>query len=180
MEESRQGRESDQELESTQDKSMVTRHDRLYIGDGGTCRPGSNLLAVVHACKSPCHQRSVGYTGSLSPVHHNYLVLRNPYDLYLNIIDPPVPLFKIETFAHFLLFAGEHHDRGASVLIHCNQGESRAPTLALLFLAKHLRMIPDGSFSDAKDAFASLYAGYRPGAGIQQFLTTNWAMVGGN
>ena len=113
---------------------MVTVHDRLYIGDEGTCRPGSTLLAVVHACKSPCHQRSVGYTGSLSPMHPNYLVLRNPYDLYLNIIDPPVPLFKIETFVQFLLFAGEHHDRGASVLIHCNQGESRAPTLALLFL----------------------------------------------
>lgn len=159
---------------------MVTVHDRLYIGDVGTCRPGSALLAVVHACKSPCHQRSVGYTGSLSPTHPNYLVLRNPYDLYLNIIDPPVPLFKIDTFAHFLLFAGEHYDRGASVLIHCNQGESRAPTLALLFLAKHLGMIPNGSFSDAKEAFASLYAGYRPGAGIQQFLTTNWAMVGGD
>jgi len=159
---------------------MVTVHDRLYIGDVGSCRPGSALQAVVHACKSPCHQRSVGYTGSLSPMHPHYLVLRDPYDLYLNIIDPPVPLFKIETFVQFLLFAGEHHDRGASVLIHCNQGESRAPTLALLFLAKHLRVIPNGSFSDAKDVFASLYAGYRPGAGIQQFLTTNWAMVGGN
>jgi hypothetical protein len=113
-------------------------------------------------------------------MHPNYLVLRGPYDLYLNIIDPPVPLFKIETFVQFLLFAAEHHDRGASVLIHCNQGESRAPTLALLFLAKHLRVIPNGSFSDAKEVFASLCGGYRPGAGIQQFLTAHWAMVGGN
>jgi hypothetical protein len=159
---------------------MVMVHDRLYIGDVGTCQPSSDLLAVVHACKSPCHQRSVGYTGSLSPMHPNYLVLRDPYDLYLNIIDPPVPLIKIETFVQFLLFAGEHHDRGAFVLIHCNQGESRAPTLAHLFLAKHLRVIPNGSFSDAKTVFACLYAGYRPGAGIQQFLTTNWVMVEGN
>jgi hypothetical protein len=159
---------------------MVTVHDRLYVGDLGTCRPGSASLAVVHACKSPCHQRSVGYTGSLSPVNPNYLVLRDPFDLYLNIIDPPVPLFKIETFVQFLLFAGEHYDRGASVLIHCNKGESRAPTLALLFLSKHLRVIPDGSFSDAKEVFASLCVGYQPGAGIQQFLTTNWAMVGGS
>jgi hypothetical protein len=113
-------------------------------------------------------------------MHPNYLVLRHPYDLYLNIIDPPVPLFKIETFVQFLLFASEHHDRGGSVLIHCNQGESRAPTLALLFLAKHLRVIPNSSFSDAKEVFESLYAGYQPGVGIQQFLTTNWAMVGGN
>jgi hypothetical protein len=159
---------------------MVPVHDRLYIGDEATCRPGSALLAVVHACKSPCHQRSVGYKGSLPPTHPNYLVLRTPYDLYLNIIDPPVPLFKIETFVQFLLFASEHHERGSSVLIHCNQGESRAPTLALLFLAKRLREIPNSSFSDAREVFASLYAGYKPGVGIQKFLTTNWDLVEGS
>lgn len=157
---------------------MIKVHERLYIGDGTACRPGLATLSVVHACKTPCHQRAVGYTGSLSPAHPNYLVLRTPCDLFLNIIDPPVPLFKIETFIHFLLFAREHHDGGASVLIHCNQGESRAPTLALLFLAKHLRVIPNGSFLEAREAFSSLYAGYRPGAGIQQFLTVNWLMIG--
>ena len=84
---------------------------------------------------------------------------------------------KIETFVQFLLFAAEHDDRGASVLIHCNQGESRAPTLALLFLAKHLRAIPAGSFSAARAAFAPLCREYRPGRGIQQFLETNWGTI---
>jgi len=114
---------------------MVKAYDRLYIGDESTCQVGSAKPAVIHACKSPCHQRAVGYRGSLSPQHPHCLVLRRPYDLYLNIIDPPVPLFKIETFAQFLAFAGEHYDGGGSLLIHCNQGESRAPALALLFLA---------------------------------------------
>ncbi len=152
-------------------------HERLFVADEGSCRAGSAELAVVHACKSPCHQRAVGYKGSLSAQHPNYLVLRHPYDLYLNIIDPPVPLFKIETFVQFLLFAAEHYDRGASVLIHCNQGESRAPTLALLFLAKHLRAIPAGSFDAARATFAPLYLEYRPGRGIQQFLETNWGTI---
>jgi hypothetical protein len=155
---------------------MVKVHDRLFVGNVTTCRPGSTEFAVVHACKSPCHQQSVGYKGNLPPLHPNYLVLRRPYDLYLNIIDPPVPLFKIEIFVEFLRFASEHYDGGGSVLVHCNQGESRAPTLALLFLAKHLGVIPTDSFSVAKERFASLYSGYRPGAGIQQFLTANWGM----
>jgi hypothetical protein len=159
---------------------MIEVHDKVFVGDGAACRPGCATLAVVHACKSPCHQQSVGYRGNLSPAHPNYLILRNPYDLFLNIIDPPVPLFKVETFNQFLLFAGEHHDRGVAVLVHCNQGESRAPTLALLFLAKHLKVIPDASFSDAKAAFTDLYPGYNPGAGIQQFLTKNWSTVGGS
>lgn len=157
---------------------MFEVHDRIFVGDGAACRSGCATLAVVHACKSPCHQESIGYRGNLSPTHPNYLILRKPYDLFLNIIDPPLPLFKIETFNQFLLFAGEHHDRGSAFLVHCNQGESRAPTLALVFLAKHLKVIPDTSFSDAKAAFTSLYPRYQPGAGIQQFLTRDWSTVG--
>jgi hypothetical protein len=157
---------------------MVKVHDRLYIGDLTVCRIGSAELVVVHACKSPCHQRSVGYTGSLSSQHSNYLFLARPYDLYLNIIDPPVPLFQRESFTQFLEFAGKHYDSGGSLLIHCNQGESRAPTLALVFLTKHLKAIPGDSFSAAKEAFTSLYVGYRPGLGIQKFLETNWELIG--
>jgi len=157
---------------------MVKVHDRLYIGDLPTCRSGSSELAVVHACKSPCHQRSVGYTGNLSPQHPNYLFLVQTYDLHLNIIDPPLPLFKRESFLQFLQFASKHYDGGASLLIHCNQGESRAPTLALVFLAKHLAIIPRDSFLTAKEAFSLLYSGYRPGVGIQKFLETNWDLIG--
>ncbi|MEW5980136.1 MAG: hypothetical protein AB1898_30445 [Acidobacteriota bacterium] len=156
---------------------MLQVHERLFIADEGSCRLGSAQLAVVHACKSPCHQRVLRYKGSLPPNHPNYLVLRHSYDLYLNIIDPPVPLFRIETFLSFLTFAAEHYDRGASLLIHCNQGESRAPTLALLFLSKHLRTIPDDSFGAAQAAFADLCPGYRPGKGIQQFLQENWGSI---
>jgi hypothetical protein len=154
--------------------------ERLFVADEGSCRPGSAELAVVHACKSPCHQRAVGYRGNLSPQHPDYLVRRQPYDLYLNIIDPPVPLFKIETFVQFLVFAAEHYDRGASILIHCNQGESRAPTLALLFLAKHLRTIPAGSLYAAQAEFAPLCPEYQPGKGIQRFLETNWGTIIGS
>jgi hypothetical protein len=157
---------------------MVKVHDRLYIGDLPTCRSGSSELAVVHACKSPCHQRSVGYTGSLPSQHPNYLSLVQPYDLYLNIIDPPVPLFKVESFIQLLQFASKHYDGGASLLIHCNQGESRAPSLALVFLSKHLKAIPGESFSAAREVFTSLYVGYRPGLGIQKFLEANWELIG--
>jgi hypothetical protein len=105
---------------------MVKIEDRLFIGSENDCRNGTEQLAVVHACKSPCHQRAVGYRGSLLNSHPNYLFLQQDNDLYLNIIDPPVPLFKIETFKRFLAFARSKYDCGSSLLIHCNQGESRA------------------------------------------------------
>jgi predicted protein tyrosine phosphatase len=156
---------------------MVKIDSRLFIGAVDDCRTGTEQLAVVHACKSPCHQQAVGYRGSLPASHPNYLVLQQEHDLYLNIIDPPVPLFKAETFERFLVFARTKYDSGASLLIHCNQGESRAPSLALLFLAKHIGKLSNTSYMDAKHAFEKTFPAYQPGLGIQQFLASNWKTI---
>jgi predicted protein tyrosine phosphatase len=156
---------------------MVKIDNRLFIGAVDDCRTGTEQLAVVHACKSPCHQQAVGYRGSLPASHPNYLVLQQGHDLYLNIIDPPVPLFKAETFERFLAFARTKYDSGASLLIHCNQGESRAPSLALLFLAKHIGKLSNTSYVDAKHAFEKTFPAYQPGLGIQRFLTDEWAAI---
>jgi protein-tyrosine phosphatase len=156
---------------------MVKIDNRLFIGAENDCRIGTERLPVVHACKSPCHQQAVGYRGSLPNSHPNYLVLQRDDDLYLNIIDPPVPLFKAETFERFLAFARTKYNSGASLLIHCNQGESRAPSLALLFLAKHIGALPDSSYEDAKQVFERLFPAYQPGIGIQRFLADNWVAI---
>jgi hypothetical protein len=148
--------------------------ERLYVGTDVDCRHGDNQWAIVHACKSPCHQREVGYRGSLPNIHPNYLVLEKENDLVLNIIDPPVPLFKHKLFIDFLSFTIRHWENGKNLLIHCNMGESRAPSLALLFLSKHLKIIPNTSYDDAKTEFSKLYPGYTPGLGIQTFLRKNW------
>ena len=91
-----------------------------------SCRSGDNEWAIVHACKSPCHQNAVGYSGSLKNTHPNYLVLEKETDLFLNMIDPPIPLFMLPLFTSFLRFADNNWRAGKKLLIHCNQGESRA------------------------------------------------------
>ena len=79
----------------------------VYIGGQDDCQRGFDNLSVVHAVKHPCHQRILQYKGSLPPSHPNYLYFRQDQDLFLNIIDPDVPLFKLETFKIFLEFAME-------------------------------------------------------------------------
>jgi hypothetical protein len=153
---------------------MIEVHRRLHVGDLGCCERTDAGRAFVHACKSPCHQHAVGYTGSLPSSHANYLVLRRGEHLYLNLIDPPVPLFKPESFRAFREFAAEQWNAGRELVIHCNQGESRAPSLALLFLAKDLRVISGESFEVARQAFLPLYPRYRPGRGIERFLSEQW------
>jgi hypothetical protein len=158
---------------------MSPVHERTLVGSVTDCRGGDARLYVVHACKSPCHQHAVGYRGKLFGNHPNYLSLRSGSDLYLNIIDPPLPLFKDELFADYLRFAREAWDAGARLLVHCNQGESRAPSLALVFLAKHLGELPNESFAAARQAFAQRCSRYAPGRGIETYLTESWSRLDG-
>ncbi|MCK0713597.1 hypothetical protein ACFO0U_05985 [Chromohalobacter sarecensis] len=157
---------------------MQEVYERVFVADATSCLAGSNEVAVVHACKIPCHQRAVGYTRNLPNSHPNYLVLERGSDLYMNIIDPPVPLFMPALFSKFLEFSKKHWDNGKKLVIHCNQGESRAPSLALLFLARALTVIDDSSYSSARGEFQKLYPRYQPGEGIHTYFTQNWAKLG--
>jgi len=154
---------------------MIKVQDGLWVGGGVDCRVGDEEWAVVHACKSPCHQRAVGYSGSLSPDHPHYLVLEQATDLYLNLIDPPIPLFMAPSFISFLAFARKQLENGRKILIHCNQGESRAPSLALLLQAKLIGSISNESYAAARAQFEAESARYNPGMGIQTYLAEHWS-----
>jgi predicted protein tyrosine phosphatase len=158
--------------------SMIELRDRLFVGIERDCREGGSEMAVIHACKHPCHVGAIGYRGSLPSSHPNYLYLESGNDLVLNMIDPPVPLFKPEMFAAFLTFSRRQFDEGRPMLIHCNLCESRAPSLALVFLAKVSHTISDASYVEARAEFEKVFNGYRPGQGIQTYLREHWATLG--
>lgn len=148
--------------------------ENIFVGTEYDCfhaRPG---WAVVHACKYPCYMSAVGGDRNWPKTHPNYLFLISGENLYMNIIDPPKPLFKLELFLKFMEFTQERLAEGKNILIHCNQGESRAPSLALVFMAKHLRLIKGKSYYAARDEFMKIYPGYYPGQGIQMFLSEIW------
>lgn len=153
---------------------MIEIQNGLFVGADRDCRKAAEGWAIVHACKSPCHQRAVGYRGSLPPSHDHYLVFREGGDLYLNMIDPPRPLFMPPLFLSFLAFAQEYSDSGVKILIHCNQGESRAPSLALLFLAKVAGTISNDSYEAAESDFGAIFNRFNPGAGIRIYLSSHW------
>ncbi|USD22149.1 hypothetical protein MJO52_03160 [Microbulbifer variabilis] len=157
---------------------MQEVYERVFVTNDMSCIRGNGDVAVVHACKSPCHQGRVGYRGKLPSDHPNYLVLEDEYDLFLNIIDPPVPLFKPPLFSHFMDYAIKHWSAGRKLIIHCNQGESRAPSLAMLFLAKGASVIDNTSFDSARLMFEELYPRYNPGKGIETYFSKNWSVLG--
>jgi hypothetical protein len=153
---------------------MIEVYPDLFVGTDNDCfYHEKQEWAVIHACRSPCHQRIVGYKGSLPQNHPNYLIYEKENHLFLNIIDPPSPLYKSQLFFRSLDFIS-HHIRERKVLVHCNNGLSRAPSIALLFLAKRIRKINNDSFEQAVFDFKKLYSYYQPGKGIATYLCQNW------
>ena len=63
-------------------------------------------------------------------------------------------------------------------MVHCNQRKSRAPSVALLFLAKCRAALSNDSYLTARSEFEKLYPGYKPGPGIQAYLRRKWHKLG--
>jgi len=131
--------------------------------------------AVVHACKEPHHREMLRYTGKAAPKDHpEYLFGYRGNRLILNLVDVDDPKFVApELVDAAMSFIRENLRAGRKVLIHCNQGRSRSPVLAMLFLAP--LMGGDGSFEDGEDRFRILYPHYDPARGMREYAKANWA-----
>lgn len=149
---------------------------KLYFGDLTAGHRAPADAAIVHACKDPCHKKEVGYDKQLDSSHPDYLCRVKGAHLYLNMIDPPLPLFKPEMFKKFFEFV-DAQIAERSVVIHCNQGQSRAPSLTLLYMAKRMQLLPDTDYLSARRAFEQRFP-YNPGKGIESYLATEWASLG--
>ena len=147
--------------------------DRLFVGDLTDCRRKPTGFSVVHACKYPCWHDRVGDALKGDP---KFTADETENELWLNIIDPPTKLFQMATFDRFLAFMRKQWQAGRQVLIHCNKGQSRAPSLALVFMAKCMGALPAESFDEAWDAWKD--TDYQPGKGIEDWLRENWDDIG--
>ena len=131
---------------------------------------------VVHACKEPYHRLALGYLGRAAPKGHpEYLIARRHHRLILNLIDTNDPDYiPKEVMDGALDFINEGLRSDHRVLVHCNQGESRSPSIVLLYLAVYTDTIPKASLSEAEAKFRKVYPNYNPKGGMRGFLQANW------
>ena len=159
---------------------MIEVHPNIFVGSAVDYEQrvrGESGWAVVHACKEPYHRQALGYSGRSAPsTHPEYLFARREDRLFLNLVDADEPrYFSKEIMIAAISFIHEALASGKKVLIHCNQGESRGPSIALLFLACRLSVIPSDSLESSEIAFRVLYPEYRPKNGIRGHLLEYWA-----
>jgi len=139
------------------------------FGDAMDNQP--DVWAVLHACKEPFHRCFVGYTGRGCPKESpEYLWAESGNRLALNIVDAPKPeFFAKEMIDKGLDFIDEKLGQALKVLVHCNKGESRSPSIALLYLIKQ-GIIKGDTFEDCEAEFMKLYPEYNPGEGMRGFV----------
>ena len=155
---------------------MIEIYTNLYIGEDFDCEelledPG---FSIVHACQS-CHHRAQDYRSPMPSTHPNYLIYENGSHLYLNLVDTPyefLPELANPVFKSAMEFI--HREiKNKKLLIHCNFGYSRSPSIGMVYLAIN-SLIPNNSFEEAVIEYLKLYPNYTPGKGIALYLQHNW------
>jgi hypothetical protein len=153
----------------------------LFVGDDSDCTflnsvgpENGETWFVVQAAKEPWHRNALGYATKGAPKEdREYLYAVRPGRLIMNLVDAheekyiPYELIKVAVD-----FIGKELEAGSKVLVHCNKGESRAPAIAMLYMASK-GLLPD-NLNAAEPKFLDIYPDYRPGRGIDEFVFHNW------
>ena len=122
----------------------------------------------VQAAKEPFHREAVKYVTRGAPKDHpEYLVARRSNRIILNLVDVPeskaqyIPDEALDAAVDYIQWCV--HSQFKPILVHCNQGVSRGPSIALMFLMKHTNFAEGLSlFESVEDKFRTLYPAYNP------------------
>jgi hypothetical protein len=153
-------------------------HPKLFVGDEAdyeACRNEAGWSFLTCA-KEPWHRSALGYTGRGAPRDHpEYLFARRGDQLILNMVDAMnAAYFHPEMMDAGVQFIEEELEKGRNVLIHCNQGHSRAPGMAFYYLWKKKGFGHGKVFSDGELEFKQHYPSYNPSEGIREFIRVEW------
>lgn len=157
---------------------MTPIYHNLFIGNESDYENQVRLQSdwyIVHACKEPYHRKLLGYSGKGAPKDHpEYLVAIRGKRLFLNLVDAADPNHIPKTIIDAaLLFIDQALSAEQKCLVHCNLGESRSPSIGLLYLASK-QLIPNQNLEIAEFEFRKIYPTYNPKSGIRGYLIGHW------
>ena len=117
---------------------------KLYVGSKEEQRFASQkgmkiVCALNRASGYVTHQSVVGWSGrGCNSDNPYYLFKREPDAIYLNMIDGDDPKYVNDEMINPALdFIHKHLQSGNEVFIYCSLGESRSPSIALMYMLEH-------------------------------------------
>lgn len=142
----------------------------LYVGNDAGIEDHLNEKgwSCCVAAKEPYHRRELGYeTRGANPSDPEYLWARRKDNLFMNLIDADDPNFiPVRLVREALDFITERLDAGDKVLVACNHGHSRSPSLILMWMQKY-EMLPRNAESAIRKFRKNYYPEYQPKAGMR-------------
>ena len=121
---------------------------------------------VVHFCKSFFEKHA--NSNKILSIQKN--IYEYKCELYVNIIDESDPsYFKLEIFKDVITWLNARE----KVFIHCDYGQSRSPSLCMLYGSKVLKVLPK-DFLDCIRVMKSIQPDFVTPSGITKFLKKNW------
>jgi len=159
---------------------MIEIYSNVFVGDDTDAelvlKGTIDGYFILHAAKEPFHRQMVGYIGRGAPKDSpEYLYARRGNRMALNMVDANNPkFFSKEMIEAGLDFLEEGYKAGKKLFVHCNRGESRSPSVAMLFVFK--RILNNGAtFEEAEAEIKKIYPDYAPNDGIRGHLQQYWS-----
>lgn len=153
-------------------------NENIYVGTKEEYNDAINsgmkiVCALNRASGFVCHQSVVGWSGrGCDKDHPDYLYKLEPDAIYLNMIDGDDQKYISDYMINAALSFMKHHlDNGKKVFVYCSLGESRSPSIALMYLLEHGLIEPLGAIDTFKQRY---YEKYSPKQGNRQYIENRW------
>lgn len=119
------------------------------------------------------HQSVVGWSGRGCNKDNPYYLFKQTDDaIYLNMIDGDDPAYvsddMINPALEFIKSALEDQDK---VFIYCSLGESRSPSIALMYLLENDLLATENAITEFKSRY---YNNYFPKRGNLEYIKNRW------
>jgi hypothetical protein len=148
-------------------------HEGLFVGPGADTYKFAG--SILHCARDPWFRLAARlpkpeFEDWFRAEQTGPLFVRQSYnELALNMVDAAEPrYFSDEMVNAGLEFITERLAEGDAILVHCNMGLSRSPSMAFLWMFEHGFL--DDEFRHALPQFKTIYPNYCPGNGIWQYL----------
>ena len=120
------------------------------------------------------HQSQVGWSGRGCNKDNPYYFFKEESDaIYLNMIDGDDPKYVSDEMINAALnFMKKHLDNNETIFIYCSLGESRSPSIALMYMLEYsLIESTNEVFRDFREKY---YANYQPKRGNVEYIVKRW------
>ena len=132
------------------------------------------VCALNRASGFVTHQSQVGWSGRGCNKDNLYYLYKEEEDaIYLNMIDGEDPVYvNDEMIDAALSFMKRHLDNDQTIFVYCSLGESRSPSIALMYMLEHgLIDATDNTLRVFRD---KVYGNYQPKRGNAEYIIKRW------